>query len=113
MVDGMERALDIETALRRLPAEMRMVVWMHCVEGYTHEEIGNAFGRTASFSKSKLARASRALAVLAKFGKRQNAGRAGSVGRKQEHGRTLSTAPAGRVLSRNKRRGRHRSMSRC
>ncbi len=99
VVDGTERALDIETALRRLPAEMRMVVWMHCVEGYTHEEIGNAFGRTASFSKSKLARASRVLAVLAKFGKRQERRRASSVGRKvgrkQEHGRKLSTAPAG------------------
>ena len=54
---GVSRALDIDAALRRLPKDVRMVVWMHCVEGYTHEEIGRAFGRSASFSKSKLARA--------------------------------------------------------
>lgn len=59
--DGVDRALDVELALERLPADARLVVWMHCVEGYTHEEIGTAFGRTASFSKSKLARALRAL----------------------------------------------------
>ena len=60
--DGADRTLDVEMALARLPPDARMVVWMHCVEGYTHEEIGTAFGRTASFSKSKLARAYRALA---------------------------------------------------
>ena len=52
-----DRALDIDKALGRLPAQARMVVWMYCVEGYTHEEIGRAFGRTTSFSKSCLARA--------------------------------------------------------
>ena len=60
--DATERAVDIDQALARLPAQARMVVWMHCVEGYNHEEIGRAFGRTASFSKSQLARAIRALA---------------------------------------------------
>ena len=59
--DATDRAVDIDLALARLPAQARMVVWMHCVEGYNHEEIGQAFGRTASFSKSQLARAFRAL----------------------------------------------------
>lgn len=60
---GMERAVDVERALGRLPPAARMVVWLHCVEGYTHREIGNVFGRTASFSKSQLARALRILAA--------------------------------------------------
>lgn len=57
-----ERTMDIEQALDRLPANARTVVWMHCVEGYTHDEIGRAFGRTASFSKSQLSRAFRVIA---------------------------------------------------
>ncbi len=61
--DGADRALVINQALGRLPGEARMVVWMHCVEGYTHDEIGRAFGHTASFSKSLLARAYRTLAA--------------------------------------------------
>lgn len=54
--------LDIERALLRLSGPARLVVWMYCVEGYTHREIGEALGRSASFSKSQLARACRALA---------------------------------------------------
>ena len=57
------RAIDIDQALGRLSDDARMVVWLHCIEGYTHDEIGAAFGRTASFSKSQLARAYRALAA--------------------------------------------------
>jgi len=48
---------EIESALQQLPALSRAVVWLHDVEGFTHTEIGNRFGRTASFSKSQLARA--------------------------------------------------------
>jgi RNA polymerase sigma-70 factor (ECF subfamily) len=33
------------------------VVWLHDVEGYTHEEIAERMERTVSFSKSQLARA--------------------------------------------------------
>jgi RNA polymerase sigma-70 factor (ECF subfamily) len=33
------------------------VVWLHDVEGYTHEEIASMMDRTVSFSKSQLARA--------------------------------------------------------
>ena len=60
--DAPARALDIEQALGRLSDKARAVVWLHCVEGYTHDEIAAAFGRTPSFSKSQLARAYRALA---------------------------------------------------
>lgn len=50
-------AVDVERALARLPDTARAVVWLHDVEGYTHAEIAAAFGGTASFSKSQLARA--------------------------------------------------------
>jgi RNA polymerase sigma-70 factor (ECF subfamily) len=56
---GEEPALrmDLEAALERLPEVSRAVVWLHDVEGYTHEEIAAMMGRTTSFSKSQLARA--------------------------------------------------------
>lgn len=49
--------MDLESALERLPETSRAVVWLHDVEGYTHEEIAALMGKTASFSKSQLARA--------------------------------------------------------
>ena len=49
--------MDLERALGRLPERSRAVVWMHDVEGYTHEEIASLMGMTTSFSKSQLARA--------------------------------------------------------
>ena len=49
--------LDLEAALAQIPAAARAVVWLHDVEGYTHEEIAEMTGLSASFSKSKLARA--------------------------------------------------------
>lgn len=49
--------MDLETALARLPEKGRAVVWLHDVEGYTHEEIAEMMGQTTSFSKSQLARA--------------------------------------------------------
>jgi len=49
--------LALERALAALPAKARAVVLLHDVEGYTHQEIGRLMGRTASFSKSQLARA--------------------------------------------------------
>jgi RNA polymerase sigma-70 factor (ECF subfamily) len=48
---------DVEHALASLSPTARAVVWLFEVEGYSHDEIGRAFGRTASFSKSQLARA--------------------------------------------------------
>ncbi len=49
--------MDLEAALERLPETSRAVVWLHDVEGYTHEEIAGMMSRTVSFSKSQLARA--------------------------------------------------------
>lgn len=49
--------LDVERALWSLPPVARAVVWLFEVEGFSHEEIGRAFGRSTSFSKSQLARA--------------------------------------------------------
>jgi RNA polymerase sigma-70 factor (ECF subfamily) len=49
--------LDLERALERLSRTSRAVVWLHDVEGYTHEEIAELMGKTVSFSKSQLARA--------------------------------------------------------
>ena len=49
--------MDLEAALERLPEISRAVVWLHDVEGYTHDEIGGMMARTPSFSKSQLARA--------------------------------------------------------
>jgi RNA polymerase sigma-70 factor (ECF subfamily) len=49
--------MDLEAALERLSETSRAVVWLHDVEGYTHDEIAAMMGRTTSFSKSQLARA--------------------------------------------------------
>ena len=54
---GADFARDLERALMGLPAMARAVVWLHDVEGYTHEEIGAGLGRSTSFSKSQLSRA--------------------------------------------------------
>lgn len=49
--------MDLETVLGRLSDRARTVVWLHDVEGYTHEDIAELMGMTVSFSKSQLARA--------------------------------------------------------
>ncbi len=49
--------IDLERALDQLADTPRAVLWLHDVEGLTHEEIATAFGRTVSFSKSQLSRA--------------------------------------------------------
>tara|TARA_Y100000994_G_scaffold245018_2_gene245911 strand:+ start:59 stop:370 length:312 start_codon:yes stop_codon:yes gene_type:complete len=56
-----ERVVDINAALKKLSPLDRMIVWMHCIEGYTHDEIGRVFSKTASFSKNRLAIAYRKL----------------------------------------------------
>ena len=68
--DMTDRAVDVDHALGRLSGTARMVVWMHCIEGFTHAEIGRAFGRTASFSKTQVARAYSRLAA-ARFGEEE------------------------------------------
>jgi RNA polymerase sigma factor (sigma-70 family) len=48
--------IDLDRALARLSPVTRAVVWLYDVEGWSHEEIAKSFDRTASFSKSQLAR---------------------------------------------------------
>ncbi|MCE2436690.1 MAG: sigma-70 family RNA polymerase sigma factor [Pseudomonadales bacterium] len=59
--DRPDMAMDLEAALQKLNPRTRAVVWLYCVEGYTHDEIGEMFNQTASFSKSQLNRALRRL----------------------------------------------------
>lgn len=49
--------LRLERALEKLPDRMRQVIVLHDVEGYTHEEIGEALGVTPGTSKSQLFKA--------------------------------------------------------
>ena len=48
--------LDLERALARLSPVTRAIIWLFDVEGYSHEEIGRLFKRSASFSKSQVSR---------------------------------------------------------
>ncbi len=48
---------DLARALATLPPLARAVVWLHDVEGFTHQEIAAQLGRSPSFSKSQLSRA--------------------------------------------------------
>jgi RNA polymerase sigma-70 factor, ECF subfamily len=50
-------AQDLAAAFAQLTPVSRSVVWLHDVEGYTHDEIAALMGKTKSFSKSQLARA--------------------------------------------------------
>ncbi|HEX7030282.1 MAG TPA: RNA polymerase sigma factor [Gammaproteobacteria bacterium] len=56
---------DLEALLNRLPPASRAVLWLHEVEGYTHQEIADLLGRTPSFSKSQLARSHARLRAMA------------------------------------------------
>ena len=47
----LQRALDL------LPTGYRTVLWLHDVEGYTHEEVGERLGIAPGTSKSQLAKA--------------------------------------------------------
>ncbi len=55
--DRVGMSMDLETALAALGAEDRAIVWLHDVEGYNHAEIAGMFGKTESFSKTRLSRA--------------------------------------------------------
>ncbi len=57
-------AMDLESALAALDADDRTVVWLHDVEGYNHREIADLFGKTESFSKTRLSRARQRLRGL-------------------------------------------------
>jgi RNA polymerase sigma-70 factor (ECF subfamily) len=51
------RQQELERALATLSVTARAVVWLHDVEGYTHQEIGRMMSRSTSFSKTQLLRA--------------------------------------------------------
>ena len=57
-------AVLLQRALATLPAATRTVLWLYHAEGYTHDEIAAAMQRTASFSKSQLARGTRKLRAV-------------------------------------------------
>ncbi len=75
--ERLEGLADIERALAALPAEFRLVIWLHDVEGYTHREIAGLMGRSTSYSKSRLARGYEKL--LERFGERDASERANPV----------------------------------
>ena len=60
----LDERMDLEQALHLLPDGYRTVLVLHDLEGYTHEEIGQALGTTAGTSKSQLSRARRAMRDL-------------------------------------------------
>ena len=56
-----EAAIDLERAIRSLPAGPRRVLVLHDVEGFTHREIGKLLGISVGTTKTQLFRARRAL----------------------------------------------------
>ena len=52
-----EAAMDIESAVGRLPEGARKVFVLHDVEGYRHDEIGDLLGIASGTSKAQLHRA--------------------------------------------------------
>jgi RNA polymerase sigma-70 factor (ECF subfamily) len=52
-----DAAMDLDTAMKRLPAGARAVFVLHDIEGYRHEEIGQLLGVSIGTSKSQLHRA--------------------------------------------------------
>lgn len=58
------QSMDLEAALACLNEDDRTVVWLHDVEGYSHAEIAAVYGRTESFSKTRLSRARARLRTL-------------------------------------------------
>ncbi len=63
--------IDLETALTRLPPGYRMVVLLHDVEGYTHQQIAARLKVSANTSKSQLFRARRMLRSLLAAGSQE------------------------------------------
>jgi RNA polymerase sigma-70 factor (ECF subfamily) len=53
--------MDLERAIATLPDGSRMVLVLHDIEGFTHEEIGHRLGISPGTSKSQLFAARRAL----------------------------------------------------
>jgi len=59
-----ETRIDLEQALALLPAGYRLVVLLHDLEGYRHEDIARELGTTVGTSKSQLFHGRRALRRL-------------------------------------------------
>lgn len=59
-----EDRMDIESALARLAPGYRMVLVLHDVEGFTHEEIGLQLGIAPGTSKAQLFKARRVMRAL-------------------------------------------------
>jgi RNA polymerase sigma-70 factor (ECF subfamily) len=53
--------IDLERALAELPDRQRLVVVLHDVQGFTHEEIAEQLGMAPGTSKAALSRARKAL----------------------------------------------------
>jgi len=56
--------LDLESAIARLAPGYRMILVLHDVEGFTHEEIGLQLGIAAGTSKAQLFKARRVMRAL-------------------------------------------------
>jgi len=61
LTHGPASTIDLERALAALPDHQRVVVVLHDVEGFTHEEIGEQLGMATGTSKATLSRARQAL----------------------------------------------------
>jgi RNA polymerase sigma-70 factor (ECF subfamily) len=59
-----EDRMDIEAAIARLAPGYRMVLLLHDVEGFTHEEIGMQLGIAPGTSKAQLFKARRVMRAL-------------------------------------------------
>jgi RNA polymerase sigma-70 factor (ECF subfamily) len=57
----LDARIDLTRALTRLRETERLIVLLHDMVGFTHEEIGQALGITRTASRSRLARARRKL----------------------------------------------------
>ena len=55
-----ENTITASKAFAVLPQKTRLVLWLYCVEGYTHNEIASWLGKSPSYSKSIVNRASKA-----------------------------------------------------
>jgi len=58
---GLASVIDLERALSMLPDHQRVVVVLHDVEGYTHDEIARQLGIASGTAKATLSRARSAL----------------------------------------------------
>jgi len=60
--NSIEVTSSLEYALSKLPIIPRTILWLYEVEGLSHQEIADNYGKTVSFSKTHLSRA-KALAL--------------------------------------------------